>query len=182
MARLLRLLPDPACAHAPGGVDPPKITLVSLAAVAERAQPLQRTAPSWRTEVQRSGRRRFADRFLAHVRTSGRSTGSAQPVFRRSRSSPPLCPCPGLTRSNRRGTDPYARWRGRGDAARRSPIPIIGASRPLPSVPTKVSLLNRLPTLDLRGRDYSSCPFPAIRYATRIPARKIESGPSVPVG
>ena len=74
------------------------------------------------------------------------------------------------------------RWRGRGDAARRSPIPIIGASRPLPSVPTKVSLLNRLPTLDLRGRDYSSCPFPAIRYATRFPARKIESGPSVPIG
>ena len=34
----------------------------------------------------------------------------------------------------------------------------VGASRPLPSVPTKVSLLNRLPTLDLRGRDYSSCP------------------------
>jgi hypothetical protein len=36
MARLLRLLPDPACAHEPGGVDPPKITLVSLAALAER--------------------------------------------------------------------------------------------------------------------------------------------------
>jgi hypothetical protein len=34
MARLLRLLPDPACAHEPGVVDPPKITLVSLAAVA----------------------------------------------------------------------------------------------------------------------------------------------------
>src|SRR6516165_5506339 len=41
MARLLRLLPDPACAHQPGGVDPPEITLVSLAAVAERAQSLQ---------------------------------------------------------------------------------------------------------------------------------------------
>jgi RNA-directed DNA polymerase len=41
MAWLLRLLPDPACAHEPGGVDPPKITIVSLAAVAERAQPLQ---------------------------------------------------------------------------------------------------------------------------------------------
>src|SRR6516225_10805712 len=37
MARLLRFLPDPTCAHELGGVDPPKITLVSLAAVAERA-------------------------------------------------------------------------------------------------------------------------------------------------
>ena len=28
MARLVRPLPDPACAHEPGGVDPPKITFV----------------------------------------------------------------------------------------------------------------------------------------------------------
>ena len=33
----------------------------------------------------------------------------------------------------------------------------IGASRPLPSAPAKVRLMNRLPTLDLRGGDYSSC-------------------------
>src|SRR3954453_13463669 len=30
-----------------------------------------------------------------------------------------LCSCPSLTRSNPRGTDPYARWCGRGAAARR---------------------------------------------------------------
>jgi hypothetical protein len=36
----------------------------------------------------------------------------------------------------------------------------FGASRPLPSVPTKVRLLNRLPTLDLGGGDYSCCPLP----------------------
>jgi RNA-directed DNA polymerase len=59
MARLLRLLPDPTRAHEPRSVDPPKITLVPLAAVAERAQSLQRTAPSWRAKVQCSGRRRF---------------------------------------------------------------------------------------------------------------------------
>ena len=35
----------------------------------------------------------------------------------------------------------------------------IGASLPLPSVSTKVRLLNRLPTLDLWGGDYSSCPL-----------------------
>src|SRR5215469_15775711 len=34
----------------------------------------------------------------------------------------------------------------------------IGASRPLPSVLTKVRLLNRLPTLDLGNANYSSCP------------------------
>src|SRR5216683_971518 len=55
MARLFRLLPDPPRAHEPGSVDPPKITLVSLAAVAERAQSLQRTAPSWRAKVPCSG-------------------------------------------------------------------------------------------------------------------------------
>jgi hypothetical protein len=33
-------------------------------------------------------------------------------------------PKPRLTRSNRRGTDPYARWCGRGGAARHPPIPI----------------------------------------------------------
>jgi hypothetical protein len=40
--------------------------------------------------------------------------------------SPPLCSRQGLTRSNRRGTDPYAWWCGRGDAARRPAIPILG--------------------------------------------------------
>src|SRR5271155_3011267 len=91
MARLLRFLPDPTCAHEPGSVDSPKITLVSLAVVAERAQPLQRTAPSWRTEVQRSGRRRFANGVLAHVRTPGGPTGPAQPLLRLTRSPPNLC-------------------------------------------------------------------------------------------
>ncbi len=53
-----------------------------------------------------------------------RRSNPAQPVFRRPRSSPPPCFCSGLTRSNRRGTDPYARWWGSGGAARRPPIPI----------------------------------------------------------
>src|SRR4029077_19550674 len=118
MARLLRLLPDPTCAHQPGSVDPPKITIVSLAAVAERAQTLQRTAPSWRAKVPCSGRRRFTDGVLAHVRTPGGPTSPAQPPFRLTRSSPTSCLCPGLTQSNRRGTDPYARWWGRGGIAR----------------------------------------------------------------
>src|SRR5258705_3928936 len=36
-----------------------------------------------------------------------------------------------LTRSNRRGTDPYARWWGRGGTARCPPIPITGTKRGL---------------------------------------------------
>src|SRR5258707_9989586 len=124
MAGPLRLLPDPSGSHQPGSVDSPKTTLVSLAAVAERAQPLQRTAPSWRTQVQCSGRRRFADGVLAHVRTPGGPTGRAQPLFRLTRSPPTPFLRPSLTRSNRRGTDPYARWWGRGGTARCPPIPI----------------------------------------------------------
>src|SRR5713101_3073478 len=124
MARILRLLPDPTGAHQPGGMDPPKATPVPLAAMAERPQPLQGTAAPWRAEVPRGGCRRLADRILAHVRTPGGPTGPAQPLFRCPRAPPTLRSCPSLTRSNRRGTDPYARWCGRGGTARCPPIPI----------------------------------------------------------
>src|SRR3974377_1184083 len=88
-ARLLRLLPDPTCAHEPGSVDPPKITFVSLAAVAERAQSLQRTAPPWRIKIPCSGRRRFPNGVHAHVRTPGGPPGPAQPLLRLSPTPPP---------------------------------------------------------------------------------------------
>jgi len=104
LARLLRLPPDPPSAHEPGSLEPPKTTNVSSAAVAQRAQPLQGTAPQRRTEVQCSGRRRFADGILAHVRTPGGPTGAAQPLPRLARSPPTPCPRRSLTRSNRRGT------------------------------------------------------------------------------
>jgi hypothetical protein len=82
--RLLRLLPDPAGAYEVGSVDPPKTTFVSLAAMGERAQPLQGTAPSWRSKVQCCGCCRFADGLLAHVRTPGgpcATTPSSRSVF-----------------------------------------------------------------------------------------------------
>ncbi len=84
-----------------------------LAVVAERAQPLQGTAPQGRTEVQCGGRRRFADGVLAHVGTPGGPTGAAQPHF--ARSPPTPCLCPSSTRSNRRGTSPVCPvvWEGR---------------------------------------------------------------------
>src|SRR6188472_1616703 len=97
MARLLWLLPDPTGAYELGSVDPPKTTLVSLAAMGERAQPLQGTAPSWRAKVQCRGCRRFTDGFLAHVRTPGGPTGLAQPLLRVTRSPPSLCLCTSMT-------------------------------------------------------------------------------------
>src|SRR6516162_9829774 len=54
------------------------------------------------------------------------------------------------------------------------------ASRPLPSVPTKVRLLNRLPTLDLRGADYSSCPEAAIGETERQRLSRVGSSHSFP--
>src|SRR5215469_16214807 len=54
MARLLRLLSDPTCAHQPGSVDPPRITLVSLAAVAERTPASANCAvATYRSSMQR---------------------------------------------------------------------------------------------------------------------------------
>jgi hypothetical protein len=73
------------------------------------------------------------------IRTPGGPTGPAQPLLRLTRSPPTLFLFPSLTQSNRRGTDPYARWCGRGGTA--SPaIPInqhakngaVGAIRSFP--------------------------------------------------
>lgn len=113
-------LPDPTGAYELGSVDPPKTTHVSLAAMGERAQPLQGTPPSWRAKVRSCGCRRFTDGILAHVRTPGGPTGPTQPLLRVSRPPSIPCLCPSSIRSNRRGTDPYARWCGRGGVARRS--------------------------------------------------------------
>ena len=124
MARLLRLLPDSASPHKPRSVDPSKIAFVSLAAMANQAKPLRGVTPSRRSKVPRSGCSWFTNRALAHVRTSGGPASPTQRLFRVARSSPNLYARPSLTRSNRRGTDPYARWCGRGGVARRPPIPI----------------------------------------------------------
>ena len=112
LARVLRLLPDPPRAHEFGSVDPPTTTDVSLAAVVEWTKSLQRTPPPRRPQVPRSGRRRLADGILAYVRTPGGPTGPAEPRLRLPRSAPALCHRPSITQSNRRGTDPYARWCG----------------------------------------------------------------------
>ena len=92
--------------------------------MANQAKPLRAVTPTWRSKVPGRGRRRLTNRALANVRTSGRPTSPAQRLFRLARSSPNLSARRSLTRSNRRGTDPYARWCGRGDVVRRPPIPI----------------------------------------------------------
>ena len=111
-------------------------------------------------ELRRHGVPKFgaavAAGVLAHVRTPGGPTGPAQSLLRLTRSSPTPCLCPSLTQSNRRGTDPYARWWGRGGIARCPPIPIIGASRPLWRIPAIVSFLNPQPALSLVGGNRSS--------------------------
>ena len=73
---------DSASPHKPRSVDSPKSAFVSLAAVANRAKPLQRTMPSWRIEVQSGGGGRLAHGPLANVKAPVGPTGAAQQLFR----------------------------------------------------------------------------------------------------
>jgi len=114
---LLRKLKDVFRRHQSQPIDR-VVSLINPAAVANQAKPLRRVTPSRRSKVCRSSRSWFTNRALAHVRTSDGPTSPTQRLFRAARSSPNLCARPSLTRSNRRGTDPYARWCGRGGAAR----------------------------------------------------------------
>ena len=97
MARLLRLLPDSASPHKPRSVDPSKIAFVSLAAMANQAEPLRGVTPSRRSKVPGGGRSWFTNRALAYVRTPGGPTSRTQRLFRVARSSPNLCARPSLT-------------------------------------------------------------------------------------
>jgi len=67
-------------------------------------------------QVQCSGRRRFTDRVLAHVRTPGRFNKHCAPLLRLTRLSPTSCSLTKLNQSNRRVRDPYGgavSWRCR---------------------------------------------------------------------
>ena len=66
----------------------------------------------------------LADGVLAHGRTCGGSSRPYATTISTRSASPDSTPCCGLIRSNRRGTDPYARWCGRGGIVRCPPIPI----------------------------------------------------------
>ena len=92
----------------------------------------------WRTRQNRFAelRRRGVAKFAAAV-AAGSPTGlwrmSGHPAVQQALRNDyfeslglpsDLCARPSLTQSNRRGTDPYARWCGRSGVARRPPIPI----------------------------------------------------------
>jgi hypothetical protein len=120
MTRVLRFLSDHARGHEPGSLDSPETEFVSLAAMEERAQPIYAAPPPRHREVRRIGRRRDSGACpdARRFNTLYEITYSFLLFLPESIS---------LTQSNHRGTDPYARWCGRGGVARRPSIPI---SRP----------------------------------------------------
>ena len=168
--RLLRLLPNAACALQLGRVDPPETTYIYLAAVAERTEPLQGTAPTWRSQVERRGRGRFTDRILAYVQSSCGSPGPAEPLFRLDRPPASGRIFESLTRSNRRGTDPYARWCGRGGAARLPPIPISGRRPGRRVDPFCLKNATKRNSNKCQGRDYIGLRrvYPRLRRAKEV--------------
>ncbi len=93
-----------------------------------------RTGPNRFQELRRPGRpalsgrrcRRFTDGNVAHGRTPCGAAGAENPRLRRSRAPATLRSCQHSIRSNRRGTDPYARWYGRSGTVNCPPIPING--------------------------------------------------------
>ena len=125
MARLLRFLPDAHRAAESGRLDSSPIAHVYLATVEERADSVCATAPPGYVPLPRGRRCRGRVRALAHGSPCGSATGSVQCILRLDRPSSLGGTANRLTRSNRSGTDPYARWCGRGEAARLPPIPII---------------------------------------------------------
>ena len=104
LARLLRILSDPARAHESGELDTSTTARVLVAPVEQRPQTLPGTAPPRSLNVPGGHRRRLADGVLAHGQTCGAPAGPSQPLFRLARSPPTLHPCQGLIRVNRRGT------------------------------------------------------------------------------
>lgn len=107
-----RLLSDPARAHPPGGVDPPKTARMYL-------------WRQWQNGHNRFKelRRRGVSQFRAAV-AAGSPTGcwrmSGHPAVQMALRNH-------VFDSLRLPRDPYARWCGRGDAVRRPPIPITAA-------------------------------------------------------
>ena len=141
MARLLRLLPDSASPHEPRSVDPSKIAFVSLAAMANRAKPLQRTMPSRHIEVQCGGGGRLAHGPLANVRTPVGPTSrcataiSTRSVFPESARPPKL----NSVEPPRYGPVCQVVWEGRRREA--SPYPDLGRSFAVPGQFWKAAIL-----------------------------------------
>ncbi len=65
--------------------------------------------------------------------------------------------CLGLTQSNRRGTDPYARWWGRGGIARCPPIPIMCQELILLATRHRLYILRTVRVEPARSIDFLWC-------------------------
>ena len=114
----------PRVLRGPGLLDSSPITHVYLASMEERPDSVRAIAPSGCVPLPRGGCRRLGVWVLAHGSPCDGAAGPVQRLFRLARPSSGGGLANRLTRSNRRGTDPYARWCGRGGAARLPPIPI----------------------------------------------------------
>ena len=132
VAGILRLLRDPlgTAQHRPmGQTAAPRHR---LAAVEAWAYPLCGAAPPRRRQGPSGSNRREFLRPVADRQQSRALLRTAQRLLRPAWPRLSGEPCRRIKPSNRRGTDPYARWCGRGGAVRLPPIPITfseGAGR-----------------------------------------------------
>src|SRR5512135_1773885 len=152
LARLLRLLPDAHRAARTGLMDSSPITHVYLATVEERAASVRAIAPPGSVPLPRGRRGRGRVWVLAHGSPCDSTAGLVQRVLRLDRPSSIGGIANRLTRSNRRGTDPYARWCGRGGAARLPPIPINALCLSVRRVSFRSSPVQQVESLGQRDR------------------------------
>ena len=109
-AELLWLQPGPVGASQPGCADPPETPHGDLAAVGERVDSIRQLTAIGCAPHASGCSRRLPDWLVGDVATCGRSASTAQCLFRLARPSQSVGISERLTRPNRRGTDPYARW------------------------------------------------------------------------
>src|SRR5262249_3270656 len=129
LARLLRLLPDPDRGAAPGRLDSSPITHVYLATMEEWADPVRAIASPACVPLPRGHRCWGKVWVLEHGSPCDGTASPAQRLLRLDR-PPSVGGIAGhVIRPNRRGTAPYARWCGRGGAARLPPIPMNPGTR-----------------------------------------------------
>ncbi len=139
MAWILRHLPDAAGAHEPGGVDPPKIALTSLAAV--------RTGTAASRNCAGVGYR-CSEQQVPPVRRRGSGaclhTPTVQTALRNryfdSLGSPDRMFLSRLNWVEPLVRDSYARWCGRGDAVKCALSRSIGDVSPAPDGPLSVAI------------------------------------------
>jgi len=121
---LLWLLPDACGAAGPGQLDSPS-SAVSPMETVEGVSPTQEGIDqAWDQAGVGSHHGLQCERAVADQPYTWGADGTQQPVLRSHGPCSPKGSSTHLTTSNRHGTDPYAWWCGRGEAASFLPIPI----------------------------------------------------------